>query len=82
MGVVVVSIETQFQVIVEFSVIVNVMDVSDPLTGTDPVPVHPVQIQISPASLRGLEILKTKDLLNCKFRLRELDFHGQKLLSS
>lgn len=36
----------------------NVTDVSDPVGGTDPVPVQPVQVQVVPSSVIGLEIFK------------------------
>ncbi len=46
-----------FHVIVEFWVILKVTEELLPLAGTEPVPVHPVQIQTTHPSVTGLVTL-------------------------
>ena len=53
--------EIQFQVMVEFWVIMNVTEVIDPFSGTDPVPIQPVQVQIVAFSVTGLETYAVTD---------------------
>lgn len=65
---VVIGVPTQFQVMAEFCVTVNVVEVPVPLAGTSPVPVQPLQLQEVDPSTTGLATLA----VTCEPRVTEL----------